>query len=86
MVMSQVVPKLDPSWVTAPPKLLLDLIELFNYFGKLITSSGPPVKPIRSFDDVLAIIKEESDKVKNDLMALCLEELRISYSPRKPAL
>jgi hypothetical protein len=84
-IISEVLPKLNNSWVTTTPKLLLDLIELFNYFGKVITSYGPPVKLVYSLDDVLAIMKEESDKVKAQLVTLCIEELKASYAPKSPA-
>ena len=88
-VISGVVPKLDSSWVSTPPKLLLDLIELFNYFGKLVPSSGLAVKAVQksvqSVDDVLALIKEESERVKKQLICLCIDELGASYAPNAPA-
>jgi hypothetical protein len=82
-VISGVVPKLDPTWVTTPPKLLLDLIELFDYFGKFVTSSGPVVSPVQSVDDVVVMIKEESERGKRQLVSLCVDELRANFLPHQ---
>jgi hypothetical protein len=78
-VLSHVLPHLDKSWSANPPQILLDMIEVFNYFGKLVTSRGPQ-RPISSDADYEDYLKEESERVRNELIGLCIDELKKMYA------
>jgi len=78
-VLSHVLPQLDKSWWANPPQILLDMIEVFNYFGKLVTSRGPQ-RPISSEADREDYLKEESERVRNELIGLCIDELKKMYA------
>lgn len=79
-IMTDVMPTLDRAWTTCPPKLLINLIECFNYFGKVVTSSGPSLTSIQSIDDVMTTMKDESERVKQQLLGLCIEDLKAEYA------
>lgn len=80
-IFSEILPRLDKSWMTSPPKILIDLIEIFDYFGKVIFSPEQvSINRNISFDNVFEIIKEESEKVRKQLIALCIEELKRVYA------
>ncbi|MEJ5226826.1 hypothetical protein [Thermodesulfovibrio sp.] len=79
-VFSEILPKLDKTWMTSPPKLLIDLIEVFDYFGETIFSTDQvPTNKNISFDNVFEIIKEESEIIRRQLIALCIEKLKRDY-------
>ena len=63
-VISEVMPQLDKTWPIEPPDLLLSLIEVFNFFGKIVTSSG---------------FEKDSQHIHDKLVRLCLDELKEIY-------
>ncbi len=79
-VFSTVLPSLDPGWPTSRPKVLIDLIELFNYLGRIVTSSAG-VPPPKSLEDYWRLRQVESDRVKAELIDLCIAELASVLPP-----
>lgn len=67
-IFPKVISGLDPNWKTLKPKIIIDLIELFDYFGKIPKEN-------------LAIATSESEfeslniQIKNELIEDCLKEL-----------
>lgn len=78
-VFSTVIPSFKPAWPANPPQLLIDLIELFNYLGKLVSSSGP-TPPIRSLEEYEAFARAESERIRGELTQLCIQDLAAQYS------
>jgi len=79
-VFSVVLSHLPPTWFQQLPPLVVALIELFNFFGKLVTDDEPPISPIDTNYESRA--REQSDRRKTKLISLCIEELR-SAGPSK---
>jgi len=77
-IFSVVIPTLSPSWWEQRPPTLLDLIELFNYFGKLVTSNGPVGTPPPG-TEMERQMREEGVRVREELIRLCIDELRNAY-------
>ncbi len=65
----EVTSKLDADWGNTRPKILCDLIETFNFFGKL-----PP--PINVWPKTEKEMKETSDRNHEFLMTMCFDELK----------
>jgi len=78
-IFSVVIPTLSPSWWEQRPTHLLDLIELFNYFGKLVTSNGPVGTPPPG-TEMERQMREEGVRVREELIRLCIDELRDAYA------
>jgi hypothetical protein len=78
-IFSVVIPTLGPSWWEQPPPTLLDLIELFNYFGKLVTSNSP-VGTAPPGTQMEKQMREEGVRVREELIRLCIDELRGTYA------
>jgi len=77
-IFSVVVPRLGRSWLRTPPKILLDLIEEFNWFGKLVESSGGHLMTV----DHETYLREESERVRAELTKLCIAELKTAYDTK----
>jgi len=77
-IFSVVVPRLGKSWSRTPPKILLDLIEEFNWFGKLVESSGGHLMMV----DYETYLREESERVRAELTKLCIAELKTAYDTK----
>lgn len=71
-VFKEVISKLDKDWITKKPRILIDLIELFNFFGKLY----PPTDsmPMTEIE-----MKNESEKNHQLLLKMCFEELETKF-------
>jgi hypothetical protein len=78
-IFSKVIPTLGPSWWEQRPPPLLDLIELFNYFGKLVTSNGPVGTPPPG-TEMKRQMRDEDVRVGEELIRLCIDELRNIYT------
>jgi uncharacterized radical SAM superfamily protein len=78
-IFSVVIPTLGPSWWEQPPPTLLDLIEVFNYFGKLVTSNSP-VGTAPPGTQMEKQMREEGVRVREELIRLCIDELRGTYA------
>jgi hypothetical protein len=78
-VFSVVIPTLGPSWWEQRPPTLLDLIELFNYFGKLVTSNSP-VGTAPPGTEMEKQMRDEGVRVREELIRLCIDELRGTYA------
>ncbi|MCA1600178.1 MAG: hypothetical protein LC776_00560 [Acidobacteria bacterium] len=65
-------------WYEAPPELVLALIELFNWFGKLVTDHGTqPIPGTPNYDDDR---RTKNDAIRAQLTQLCIDELRGNYA------
>jgi hypothetical protein len=66
------------NWYEDPSDLVLALVELFNWFGKLISDDRPPPMPDSStYEDE---IRTRSIAIRSKLTQLCIEELKDQYS------
>jgi hypothetical protein len=65
-VFSKVIPTLDTNWADNPPKIILDLIEFFNFFGHLPTGDSRVLNESA---------QSESDRNKNELIRKCIADL-----------
>jgi hypothetical protein len=61
-------------WYERPPDLIGALIELFNFFGKLLSDNEPPLDPTMPEYETQARVR--SDRNRTVLTRLCLDELR----------
>ena len=73
---TEVINKLDQGWINSRPKILIDLIELFNFFGKL----PPPSNPVPMTDNDR---KKEGDKNYEILISECFVELETKFKVDK---
>jgi hypothetical protein len=78
-IFSAVVPALGADWSTRTPPELLDLIELFNYFGKVVQGRGPVGVSTDGHEEEERM-RAESVRVREELLQLCIEELRASHA------
>lgn len=74
-IFSVVIPTLGTAWWEKCPHPLVELIELFNYFGKLVTSNGPVGTP-QAGTEMEKRMREEDLRVREELIRLCVDELR----------
>ena len=74
-IFSVVIPTLGAGWWEKRPYPLVELIELFNYFGKLVTTNGPVGAPPAG-TEMEKRIREEDLRVGEELVRLCVDELR----------
>jgi hypothetical protein len=65
-IFSKVIPTLDTNWADNPPKIILDLIEFFNFFGHL------PTGDTRLLNESA---QSESDRNKEQLIQKCIADL-----------
>jgi hypothetical protein len=78
-IFSVVIPTLGPSWEERRPPPLLNLIGLFNYFGKLVTSNGPVGTPPPG-TEMERQMREEGIRDREELIRLCIDDLRNIYT------
>ncbi|HSW64289.1 MAG TPA: hypothetical protein VLH56_13420 [Dissulfurispiraceae bacterium] len=78
-IFSIVLPKLGVEWPTRRPKILVDIIEVFDYLGKLVTSSAPIMPMISSMTDYENWARNESERFRIELIELCIAELKDKY-------
>ena len=73
-----ILAKAPPNWFEKPPTLVVALIELFNWFGKLLTDNEPPLIPgSRDYEEQ---IRARAASSRSKLLELCLEELKAQYA------
>jgi hypothetical protein len=75
---SVILAKAPPNWFEDPPQLVVALIELFNWFGKLLFDNVTPLMPGSPNYEEHARARATSSRAK--LMALCIEDLRHQYA------
>ena len=73
-IFAVVVPKLAAGWRVNQPPELVDLIELFNYFGKFVEARGPVGSAPPGTEEERRM-QQEGARVKQELIRLCIEEL-----------
>ncbi len=78
-VFSTVLPKLGTEWPTTRPNILVDIIEVFNYLGKVVISSNPFVPTMSSMADYWDWVQKESERIRGELIDLCIAELKATY-------
>jgi len=78
-VFSVVLPTLGAEWWETPPEELLELIELFDYFGNLVEARGP-VGYAQPGTQEYERMKSESLRVRDELVQRCINELRTKYA------
>jgi hypothetical protein len=68
----------SPTWHESPSALVIELIETFNWFGKLITNNSvPPLPGAQNYEQEL---RARSDAMRAMLTQQCIEELRGKYA------
>jgi hypothetical protein len=78
-IFSVVIPTLGAAWWEKRPYPLVELIELFNYFGKLVTSNGSVGTPPAG-TEMEKRMREEDLRVGEELIRLCVDELRGTHA------
>lgn len=78
-VFSTVLSNLAKEWPTTHPKILVDIIEVFNYLGKVVTSQTSFVPRTSGMADYWDRVKKESERVRGELIDLCIAELKTTY-------
>lgn len=74
---SVILDKAPHNWFVKPPELVVALIELFNWFGKLITHSTPPLIPgSPNYEEEM---RTRHTSIRAKLTELCIEDLRRQY-------
>jgi hypothetical protein len=77
-ILSSVVENEASDWIENPSKLLLTLIETFNWFGKLLTNEGlTPVYGEPGYEERVVAANAEN---RARLNRYCLEELSLQYA------
>jgi hypothetical protein len=71
---SVILASAPPDWVENPPELVVALIELFNWFGKLLTDNEPALLPGSPNYEEDAVAR--ATRSRATLMTLCLHDLR----------
>jgi len=71
-IFKKVIPSLNKDWVETKPKLILDLIFLFNFFGKIPTGDN-------LFSEDPEVIRKENENKLNELVNLCIQDLTKLY-------
>jgi hypothetical protein len=74
-VISVVLQQAEPDWFNHPSRLLLSLIETFNWFGKLPTEDG--ITPVYGTPDYAEQVRIAHAANRDQVTQLCLEELRL---------
>lgn len=77
-VFSKITSVLPPTWQVQPPQILIDLIEVFSYFGKIPQDN----EPFPMFNDTAELEKrfrEKGERYRQRLIGLCLDDLRTKY-------
>lgn len=75
---SVILGKAPPNWFEKPPELIVALIELFNWFGKLITDNTPPLIPgSPNYEEEM---RTRNTSIRAKLTELCIEDLRREYA------
>jgi hypothetical protein len=68
-IIKEVIPHLEKNWDTIHPKILVDLIEVFNFFGKFLIKS-------HAWPGTEDEKKTVNDETYNELMALCIRDIQ----------
>lgn len=76
-IFSVILPALGRDWRASRPPELIQLIELFNYFGKLVESVPIGIAPDGTED--ARRVQDEETRTKEGLIRLCIEELHQAY-------
>ena len=75
---SVILDKAPLNWFEKPPGLVIALIELFNWFGKLITDNTPPLIPgSPNYEEEM---RTRNTSIRSKLTELCIEDLRRQYA------
>jgi hypothetical protein len=69
-IFKDVIPQLEKDWDRVHPKILVDLIEVFNFFGKFPTESH--AWPVTEDEK-----KTINDEIYHELMTLCIKDIQI---------
>ncbi len=75
---SVILTKASPNWFQNPPELVVALVELFNWFGKLLTDNTPPLIP--GSPNYGEQMRARASSSRARLMELCIEDLRRQLS------
>jgi hypothetical protein len=77
-IFSVIIPRFNPLWWEQQPPILLDLLELFNYFGYLVSSDS--LNKIPTIEGAPEEQKRmEGEQMKEKLIRLCIDELKQTY-------
>ncbi len=77
-VFPEIISRLNPSWQERPPQILVDLIEVFSYLGKLL-EDNEPVPMIADPVEMEKHIREKGERFRQELIRLCLADLKNAY-------
>lgn len=74
-VFGSVLRMLPATWHETPPDLVVNLIEIFNWFGKLISDNSVPLWP--GMPDYEREVQARNAETRAALVRLCIDELRV---------
>jgi hypothetical protein len=77
-VFSKIISDQPPNWYLAPSNLILELIETFNWFGKLMSNTD--ILPIPGHTNYEAELNRKSVAIRSQLTQLCIDELRDKHT------